>query len=587
MGSCEVLLRLVRESLEFRQRLYIAAVALLTLAATRLYLTWLVKRWMEVDSAPGGNPMFTFLLMTAITTALLMVLAIMVSNYLVSDVNQRMLQGLRQQVQHKLLTMGVAGVWRFHSGELLSRVFNDVGLLSDFVRLVLTHLIGETLLAVGAIFMMFYLNWRLALATCLVVPIAGLTLSRLSGTIRMWARTTQSGLAVLSATFTEQLRGLTTIKGYQAEDFEHQRFVEQNTAYRTRFMRCELWATTLISIIWLVTTIGFIGIVWYGSKQVVAGNINLGALLAFCLYAAQTIEPIRKLSDVTTALQRCAAAATRVYEVIDAEVAEREGGMVLNNPIRGAVQFENVEFSYRPGEPVLRGIDLILRPGERAALVATSGGGKTTLAKLLVRFCDPQHGRILLDGIDIRALRLVELRRLVCVVEQEPFIFSGTLIDNIRYGSWDAPLKGIENAVSITGLETLVRSLPRGLFAELHESGRNLSGGQKQRIALARAVVRNPRILILDEATSALDSDNERQILDQMEDWMTGRTVLVMAHRLATVARAPRVIVLEDGQIAGGGTISELLEHCSPFRQLFSEQLEPVALSRNRIIVEP
>jgi ATP-binding cassette, subfamily B, bacterial MsbA len=587
MALGEGLLRLIRETLRFRGRLFIAAAALVTLAATRLYLTWLVKLWMEADSIPEGGPTLTFLLITATITTLLMVLAIMVSEYLVSDVNQRMLQGLRQQAQHKLLTMGVAGVWRFHSGELLSRLFSDVGLLSGFVRRILTDLVGETLLAVGAISMMFYLNWRLALGICLVVPIVGLTLNRLSGTIRTWAGTAQSGLAVLNATFTEQLRGITTIKGYQAEHFEHRRFVEQDTAYRCQFMRCELWTTTLISIIWLVTTIGFIGIVWYGSRQVAEGNINLGALLAFCLYAAQTIEPIRKLSNVTAALQRCVAAASRVFEVIDSDVVEHEGSIVLNHPVQGTVQFENVEFSYRTGEPVLKGIDLTLRPGERAAVVAASGGGKTTLAKLLMRFCDAQQGRILLDGIDIRALRLLELRRVVCVVEQEPFIFGGPLIDNIRYGSWDAPLKEIEDAVHITGLKSLVRSLPHGLSTELHEGGRDLSGGQKQRIALARAVVRDPRVLILDEATSALDSDTERQILEQMENWMAGRTVLVMAHRLSTVLRAPRIIVLEGGQVAGGGTVNELLEYCTPFRQLFSEQLEPVALSLNRVIVAP
>jgi subfamily B ATP-binding cassette protein MsbA len=572
----EGLLRLIRESLRFRERLFIAATALVTLAATRLYLTWQVKRWLEVDSGPDGSTTLTLLLITAILVALLMVLAIMVSEYLVSDVNQRMLQGLRQQVQHKLLTMGVAGVWRFHSGDLLSRVFSDVSLLSDFIRLVFTYLIGETLLAVGAISMMFYLNWRLALGTCLVVPIAGLALDRFSGTIRTLAKSAQSEHAVLTALFAEQVQGITTIRGYQSEEFEHRRFVEQSTVLRCQFMRCELWSTSLISVIWLVTTIGFIGIVWYGHRQVGQGNLDLGNLITFCLCAAQLIEPIRKLSNVTAALQRCMAAAARVFEVIDSDVTEPEGCIFLSRPIQGAVQFEKVSFSYRIGQPVLRGIDMALRPGERLAVVAASGGGKSTLAKLLVRFCDVRQGRILLDGIDIKELRLSQLRRVVCVVEQEPFIFSGDLIDNIRYGSWDAPLKEIESAVSLAGLEPLIRSLPQGLSTKLEEGGRNLSGGQKQRIALARAVVRDPRVLILDEATSALDSDTERQILEQMEDWLGKRTVLVMAHRLSTVVRAQRIIVMEGGQVVGGGTVRELLDHCTPFHQLFSEQLATV-----------
>ncbi len=551
----------------------------MTLAATRLYLTWLVKLWMEVDPAAESGPTLTFLLTSATLTTLLMVLAIMVSEYLVSDVNQRMLQVLRQQAQHKLLAMGVAGVWQFHSGELVSRMFNDVGMLSGFVRRVLTDLIGETLLAAGAIAMMFYLNWRLTLIMCLVVPVVGLTLNQLSGMIRKWAGTAQSGLGMLSSRLAEQLHGMSTIKGYQAEDFEQRRFVEQSTAYRRQFMRCELWATTLISLIWLVTTIGFIGMVWYGSKQVLQGTINVGALLAFCLYAAQTIEPIRKLSDVYASLQRFVAAAGRIYEVIDSKVAEPDGNTVLRRPIEGGIEFDKVKFAYRTGEPVLNGIHLTLKAGERAALVAPSGGGKSTLARLLVRSYEVQQGRILLDGIDLRDLRLMDLRRMVCVVEQEPFMFGGPLIDNIRYGSWDAPLEKIEKAVGIAGLEPLVGSLPQGLHSSLHEGGRNLSGGQKQRIALARAIVRDPRILILDEATSALDSDGERQILERMEDWLAQRTVLVMAHRLATVARMPRVIVLVEGRIAGDGTPSELLEECWPFRRMFGEQLEPLACS--------
>lgn len=573
--------RLIRECLRFRERLLIASLALVILAATRLYLTWLVKLWMEVDPAAESGPTLTFLLTSATLTTLLMVLAIMISEYLVSDVNQRLLQVLRQQAQHRLLVMGVAGVWRFHSGELLSRLFSDVGVLSGFVRRILTDLIGETLLAVGAIAMMFYLNWRLTLIMGLVVPVVGLTLNRLSGMIRKWAGTAQGGLAVLTSSFAEQVHGMSTIKGYQTEEFEHRRFVEQSTGYRRQFMRGELWATSLISLIWLVTTIGFIGIVWYGSKQVLQGNINLGALLAFCLYAAQTIEPIRKLSDVYAALQRFVAAADRIYEVINSKVAEPDGSIVLRRPIEGGIEFDNVKFSYRTGEPVLNGIHLTMKAGERAALVAPSGGGKSTLARLLVRSYDVQLGRILVDGIGIRDLRLMDLRRMVCVVEQEPFMFGGPLIDNIRYGSWDAPLEKIEAAARIVGLEPLVGSLPQGLHSLLQEAGRNLSGGQKQRIALARAIVRDPPILILDEATSALDSDGERQILEGMAEWLARRTVLVMAHRLATVARMPRIIVLAEGRIVGDGTLSELFADCLPFRQLFGEQLDPLTWSRH------
>ena len=222
--------------------------------------------------------------------------------------------------------------------------------------------------------------------------------------------------------------------------------------------------------------------------------------------------------------------------------------------------------------------DLTLRvaPHETAALVAASGGGKSTLAGLLVRFTDPQRGAILLDGVDIRALRLADLRHAVCVVEQDPFIFSGPLIENIRYGSPHASRTTIDAAVARAGLEALVSTLPGGLHASLQEAGGDLSGGQKQRIALARAIVRDPAVLVLDEATSALDSDTEGQIFAGLDQWLRRRTVLVMAHRLATISRFERVIVLQGGRVVGDGSVAELLRSCAAFGELFAEQLTPL-----------
>lgn len=255
---------------------------------------------------------------------------------------------------------------------------------------------------------------------------------------------------------------------------------------------------------------------------------------------------------------------------------EDQGRTAISLPVRGALRFEDVRFRYRADEPVLAGVTLSIAPMETVGLVAASGGGKSTIANLLMRFFDPDQGRILLDGVDLRALRLADLRRAVGVVEQDPFIFSGALIDNIRYGSWHTSTAAITAAVSLAGLEPLVSSLPGGLHAVLREGGRDLSGGQKQRIALARAVVRDPAVLVLDEATSALDSDSERQIFVQLQDWLRRRTVLVMAHRLATIRRFERVIVLEGGRVVGDGSVSRLLSGCPAFERLFAEQIVPL-----------
>jgi len=581
MTGSQVFTRLVRECLHFPGRLLAVFLSLLCLDGAQLYLTWLVKRWVEEAVLNRDDTGLRWLMVTGTLVTVAAVVAVFVSRYMLNSVNQRMLQRMRDALHQRLMGMGVTAVRQFPSGEWMSRFFNDAGALSGFVRDILKRLIGEGAIFIGAIAMMFYLQWRLALATCVLVPMVGVLLDRLGGVIRHRGSAAQSAIGNLSAALNEQLLGLTTIKGFQTERVEHQRFVRHNAGYRREVMGSEWWTALLMTLVWLITGVGFLLVVWYGTRKVLRGQVLPADLLAFCLYAFQTVEPLRRLSEVQGMLQRAIAAAARVYEVIDAGEAEPEGIATFSGTVRGEVRLEHLEFRYRAEEPVIEGVDLCIAPHETVALVAASGGGKSTLASLLSRFADPQRGRILIDGVSLGALRLAALRRAVCVVEQNPFIFSGPLIDNIRYGSWQAPLRAIDAAVALAGLRPLVNSLPGGLHAVLEEAGHDLSGGQKQRIALARAIVRNPAVLVLDEATSALDSDTEGQMFAQLDDWLRQRTVLVMAHRLSTVSRFGRVVVLHAGRVIGDGSIDELLRTCPTFVQLFAEQLAPLGWSRN------
>ncbi len=576
MDSTKVLARLFRLCLDYPGRVGVMVFSILALTLSRLYLTWLVKLWVEGPlSRPEAGGERRLLLAGGAAVAV-MAASVFLSHILLADVNQRMLHHLRNQLQKQLMQLGVRGLRRFHSGDLFSRVFNDIGMLGSFVRDVFNRLIGESLVAAGALTLMFTLNWRLALITCLIVPTVALVLQRLSGLIRRWAEGAQRNLGLLSGVLGEQIQGITTIKGFQTEDFEHARFSRQNTKYRRRFIRAEIWSATLMSIVWGVTGGGLLLLVWYGSRVAAEGLMSAGDLLAFCLFAAQTVEPLRKLSEVQAVLLRSAAAAARVFEVIDMPLPERGGGRLLPRPIRGDLLLEGIRFRYEEETPLLEEVTFRIRPGETAALVSPSGGGKSTLAKLLWRFHEPQGGFLSIDGHRLDSLSLTALRQTVCVVEQDPFIFSGSLGDNIRYGSWQASAGSLERAVNLAGLKPLVAALPAGLETILEEAGHNLSGGQKQRIALARAVVRNPAILVLDEATSALDSDTEARIFEALAEWLSSRTVLVMAHRLSTVVRFGRVLMLEHGRIAGDGRPAELIEACPPFRRLFQEQLSPV-----------
>ena len=582
-SGAHVLARLIRECIRFPGRLAVICVSLVLLGGARLYVTWLVKLG-EAPLMAGDMTTIVGLMTKGGAAAAVMILAMFASRYGLASVNQCLVQQLRDTAQRRILTMQSVALREFQSGELVSRLFNDAGVLSAFVQDILKRLIGETMILVGALAMMFYLQWWLALFTCAIVPPAALLLSRLGRVIRRRGILAQQEIGTLTATFNEQLRGVTTIKGFQTEAFEHARFVGQDASYRRQMMRGERWSAILVTTVSLVAASGLFAILGYGTRQVVAGHATPGELLVFSLYAVQTIVPLRRLSDVHGLLQRAIAAAQRIYDVIDFEPFEPGAWSPAiasaPPPLRGDVQFERLSFRYRPDTAVLDHFDLRIPPHETVALVAASGGGKSTLASLLVRFVEPNAGRILLDGVELRALPVDAVRRRICVVEQEPFIFSGPLLDNIRYGSWQAPRATIESAVALAGLERLVSALPGGLHARLDEVGRDLSGGQKQRIALARAIVRDPAVLVLDEATSALDSDTERQVFTRLAAWLARRTVLIMAHRLSTISRFDRVVVLEGGQVVGDGSVPELLQHCPAFSRLFAEQLAPLGALR-------
>jgi subfamily B ATP-binding cassette protein MsbA len=460
-----------------------------------------------------------------------------------------------------------------HSGDAISRIFSDAGMLVGFVEGVLRRLLGESIVLIGAVSMMLYLNWRVALATLIVVPIVGLLLQRLAGMIRELSARAQRSAGEMGALLSEQLKGVSTIKVFGAVQAEADRFRQRSVKFRDQYVHSEAWKILLVTLVWGVTGAGLLSAIWYGSRQVAGGDSTPGELLAFCLYVAQTIEPLRRLSDVQGLLQRSLAAADRVYEIIDSSDFEPEGTERLPQRVEGTLRLEAVRFFYRADEPVLWDLDLTVAAGEMVGVVAASGGGKSTLASLLIRFADPQLGRITLDGRDLRRLQLADLRRAVCFVEQDPFVFSGSLLENLRYGSWDAPRQRVDAAVEMAGLNDFVQALPGGLDGSLVEGGRNLSGGQKQRIALARAIVREPSVLVLDEATSAIDSDTEKEIFARLTPWLARRTVMVMAHRLSTVSRCPRVVVLARGRVVGDGPVASLLYDCPPFRLLFADQL--------------
>ena len=580
-GARDPLVRLLREALHFPWRLAVAILSVIGLGLSQLYLTWLVKRWVEGPLMTGEAAALRQLMMQAGAVTLGTMLFLFLSRTVITGINQRVIERIRNTAVERIFASEVASVRRHPSGELLSRLFNDVGVLSTFFSTILRRFIRETIVAAGAILMMFVLHWRLALATFALVPVTGFLLVKIGAVIRRWGSVAQREIGNLSATFDEQIHGFSTIKGYQTETFEAERFAAQNRAFREKVMRGELWSALLMCAVFLATGAGLLAIVWTGSVQLTSGAISQATLLAFALYAAQTVEPLRRLSEIHGYLQLSLAAAARIYQIVDTADAEGPAprasaagtAAAPRQAARGAITIERLSFAWREDTPVLRDVTLTIAAHEQIAIAGSSGCGKSTLAAILLRFATPRSGRVLIDGVDHTAIPLSELRRMVCLVEQEPFLFSGPLIDNIRYGTWAAGRPTIERAVDMAGLRDLVSSLPHGLDTSIREAGRDLSGGEKQRVALARAIVRDPVVLILDEATSAIDSEIESAIFEQLAPWLSQRTVLAMAHRLSTIARFDRVALLEDGRVTASGSLETMVRSSVGFCSLFHEQL--------------
>jgi ABC-type multidrug transport system fused ATPase/permease subunit len=575
--STRLLARLIRECLRYPIMLILAMISLIGLGGAQLALPWLVKLWVEGPIVDGGEDLGG-LISAALAVVGMAAVFLFTSCVLLASINQRMLERLRTGAVRRIMRMEPEGAQSLATGDVMSRVFQDAGMLSGFVELVLKRFLGDGILATGALVMMFVIDPVLAALACLMAPVIGLVLAAIGGVIRRWGRVAQEEMGELSGTLQEQLQGFTTIKSYLTEAHEAEKFSSLNASYRHKVVVAEGWSALLVGAVFLLAALGFIAAVAYGSRQIGAGAITAGGLLAFCLYAGQTVEPLRRLAEIHGHLQRSLAAAERLFLLFEMPTVDGESspsGSGEAKSLGGAgITLEDVHFRYNDGVRVLDRICLDIGAGGRVAVVAASGGGKSTLGSLMVRFHDPKEGRILIDGVDLRNLPRAEIRRLVKVVEQRPFLFSGPLIDNIRYGSPSATPTDVAKAIRMAGMEPWIAADPRGLDAPLGEAGREVSGGQRQRVALARAILSDPEVLVLDEATSALDSEAETQILEDMEAWMAQRTVIVMAHRLSTIRRIPRIVVLEDGRVIDEGSLDELLGRSEVFRTLFAEQLE-------------
>ncbi|MGE3510169.1 MAG: ABC transporter transmembrane domain-containing protein [Vicinamibacterales bacterium] len=562
--------------LPYRYRLVVAALALLVAAACFLVIGQGLKRVVDAGFNQGDAAALDTALVTLFGVIILMTAAVYLRFYSVSWLGERVVADLRRAVFDRLLLQSPAFFEEARTGELVSRLTTDTTLLDQVVGTSASMAVRNLLLGAGSLVMLALTSWKLTGLVLLVVPLVVGPIVAFGRRVRKLSRASQDRVADLGVYVDETLHEIRTVQAYNHEGQDRAEFSARiEAAFATARRRIRVRAGLVSAVILLVfSAIGII--LWVGGHDVLAGTLSAGELSAFVFYAAMVASSVGALSEVIGDLQRGAGAAERIVELLASpvSVATARVPVALPSPPRGDVRFENVGFAYpsRPETAALDGFSLGIRGGEKVALVGPSGAGKSTIFQMLLRFYDPTAGVVRVDGVDIRETDLGALRQRIALVPQDPVVFATSVRENVRYGRPDADDEAVVAACEAAFAMEFVRRLPDGLDTYLGERGIRLSGGQRQRLAIARAILADRPILLLDEATSALDAESERMVQQALERLMAGRTVLVIAHRLATVRDVDRIAVIDRGRLAGIGSHDALLKENALYARLATLQ---------------
>ncbi|MCP9446152.1 MAG: ABC transporter ATP-binding protein/permease [Nitrospira sp.] len=559
-------------------RMLASGLLVMIVAAVNLALLRLTGALWDVITVRQDADRMTELIGVLLGLVLLQGLCSMGHSYLTAWVSQRIMADFRRHVFAHLQTLDVKFFARRRTGELLSRLMNDVGVIQSVVTELPIDSAKQLVTFIGGLAFLFMMNWRLSLLILILLPLLVLVAKLFGRRLKALSLSLQDQTAALNTLAEEVISGIRIVKSFVQTKHEEERFSAQiDQTLRVTMRRAGIMALFIPTISLLTFSIAA-AVIWYGGRQVVEGAITPGDLFAFILFAGILIGPFSSAARVFSQVKEAQGAMQRVFEILDVEpaVQDQPGAIVLST-VTGHVRFEDVGFAYDSRAPVLSHLSFEAKPGEIIAIVGPTGAGKTTVVNLLHRFYDPTEGRIIIDGYDLKQVTVESWYRQLALVPQETMLFGGTILDNVRYGNPAADELEIERACKAAHAHDFIMSFPDKYRTIVGEKGINLSGGQRQRLAIARAILKNPRILLLDEATSSLDSESERLVQEAVDRLMHGRTTFIVAHRLSTVQHADRILVLDKGRLVEEGTHAQLMERKGLYHYLYTIRLnDPV-----------
>ena len=553
-------LRILKFIRPYLGRLIAAGFCTVMTAAANLYVPWIVRDVIDKVFQNKDSDLLNLISLGIVVIFFARGIFYYGQSYLMNYVGESIVIDVRGIVYRKLMTLSTHFFDTNKLGTIMSYVTNDVAALQGAMVANSIEIITETSVLIGSVGAMVYLDWKLTLFTFCTFPVVLFFMDFFGKKIRKSGHRIQQATADITSILQETLAATRVVKSFVREPYEIARFDQQNKANFYANMKSAKLMGTLSPVIEFIAALGVTAIIWFGGRSVIGGDITAGSLVAFLVYAINISNPIKRIARVLGSIQKALAAAERVFYIMDlTDTIPQKPDAITLPSVEGNVEFRHVSFAYNKGETILHDVSFSAKPGQAIALVGPSGAGKSTVASLLPRFYDVTEGAIFVDGHDVRDVTLASLREQVGIVPQETNLFNDTVYNNILYGRLDATRDEVIAAAKAANADEFIQQLPKGYDTQLGDRGVNISGGQRQRISSARAILKNPRILILDEATSALDTESERIVQEALDRLMVGRTSFVIAHRLSTIQNAAKIIVLDKGSIVEEGTHQQLM----------------------------